>query len=394
MKYMRIIRMMLLAGMLLVMMAVAACGEAYTVDAPELNEEYRCVDYSGELPEAIAGVFDGLMRDGDRIIAGNWAAQHWKAAAEHEYESVLMAVERENSVLIMCASKDDGIWNAGVETDSFIPKDKAFTLTFLPEESGEGWRIDAGHAIVCDDGIYRIRIPYGCRPEILSVERRQTDGRRLIMDFLYCTLGAYTLDEDVYEEQIHAHCSLPSRLAGWRMEDIPKDVGQMKQYAETHQLALGEGQAFICGVNLREQPTSKSQTHGLYSARVNVLESRPGIAAPWYHVRVGDTEGWVSGDYLLDGSAYDVRYYSMGAENVKPARVRQETALVSKPDGEAKTTLQAGTILHVIAEKDGWLHVVVQENASPFADWDGDYGYVRETDVARGRTLTELKWTE
>lgn len=372
---------------LCLMISSARAVQVYTHGEPPRC--YTCMDFEAEVPDDIAGIFSFLMRTGDEVICGSRGQGEWSQ------DSVLMAVRRFDKVLLMIACcNDDGIWETCLETDSFIHADCEFDITYLPaEDDGENWGIQANHAIVCGDEIWRVKIWPGCYAELVSLERRIPDGTRMIINAQYATLYAFTLKDGVYHKEGSYKCSVSSRLAAWTMEEFPREVVQMQLYAQEHQPVIEENQAYI-SCNLREKPTSRSRSLGVYSARVDVLGSQMGTREPWYHVRVGDTEGWVTASYLLDGSEYDIRYYSMGAATKPPARADQEVELRRSPDGETFARLLPGAMMHVIAKNDGWLHVVIPEDGKITAkvNWDGIYGYVREDEVVLGDTLADLKW--
>lgn len=373
---------------------VSALAEMYTIDQPDSYETYACMDFKTELPDEIAEIFDEVLRKGDRILSGSKVTERMKQTDIVNLESVLMAVEREGRIVIMCACRKEGDWETCVETDSFFSPGTEFEITYLPAEGGEGWGIDAHYAMVCGDEIWRIKVWPGCFAELVSYEKRSPDGTRLVTHMLYSTISAFTLRDGVRQEQEEVHCcSLPSRLSAWAMEDVPKDLSQVQRYAQTHQPVLGEHQAYI-SCNLRERPTGKSRSFGVYSARVDVLGSQMGTREPWYHVRVGDTEGWVTASYLIDGSRHDIRFYSMGAMTLPPARADQEVELRKTQGGETFARLMPGAVMHVIARNEGWLHVVIPKDGviTPKANWDGVYGYVREDEVVLGDTLADLRW--
>lgn len=373
--------------LLCLMVSGAQATQVYTHGEPP--KYYTCMDFDAEMPDGVADIFSALMRTGDEVICGSRGQGEWSQ------DSILMAVRREGKVLLMIACcNDDGIWETCLETDSFIPADCEFDITYLPaEDDGENWGIQANHAVVCGNEIWRIKIWPGCYAELVSLERRLPDGTRMIINMQYATLYAFTLKDGVYRNEGNYKCSIPSRLSAWTMDEVPRGVEQMQRYAQDHQPVLGENQAYI-SCNLREKPTSKSRSLGVYSARVDVLGSQMGTREPWYHVRVGDTEGWVTASYLLDGSEYDIRYYSIGAATRPPARADQEVELRRSPDGETFARLLPGAMMHVIAKNDGWLHVVIPEDGKITAkvNWDGIYGYVREDEVVLGDTLADLKW--
>lgn len=388
-----LMRMIALTFLGVLWVAPNALGDSYTFDQAESNNVYDCVDFENEMPDDVASVFREAMREGDRILSGSKVTVRSRVREIIDKESILMAVERENSIILMCAYREGGEWETCLETDSFILPGTAFRITFLPKESGEDWGIDANHAIVCEDEIWRVRVLPGCWAELVSLERRDSDGTRTFIQTTFEVLQVFTIEDGRRREEWDGLCSLPSRLSAWSMDDVPRGIEQAQRYAEEHQPVLGENQAYM-SANLRERPTGKSRSLGEYSARVDVLGSQQGLNEPWYHVRVGDTEGWVTTSYLIDGSRRDIRYYAIGAATRPFACAEREVELRKSPDGETFARLLPGATMYVIVQNDGWLHVIVPQDGVITAkvNWDGIYGYVREDEVVMGDTLTELKW--
>jgi hypothetical protein len=143
------------------------------------------------------------------------------------------------------------------------------------------------------------------------------------------------------------------------------------------QAVLTDGRAMINGANLREKPTAASRSLGKYiNALGEVLEQQPGKNQPWYRVRIGETEGWVSGPYVTfpeEGVRYALRYGSEYAIAV------QETLLLRNPgSGDTVRRLTAGTAMQVLADTgEDWLHVLVTEGGLTLRpEAKGVYGYI------------------
>ena len=148
--------------MLFLMIPGAQAVQEYTLGNPQRGIYYTCVDFDEQIPEDVAEIFATLMRIGDEVICGSRAQRRSSGIEEIREDSILMAVRREGKVLLMCAYRNDSDWETCLETDSFIPADYDFDITHLPEDDGEGWRIEANHAIISGDEIWRVKIWRGC----------------------------------------------------------------------------------------------------------------------------------------------------------------------------------------------------------------------------------------
>ena len=371
----------------------AQASQEYALGDPQRGDYYTCVDFDGTMPGDVAGIFASLMRDGDEVICGTRGQLRSTGLQEIRREWIVMAVRREGRALLMGAYRRDGDWETCVETDSFMPADCAFDITSLPEEDGENWSVFAGPAIVCGNESYRLEVQPGGRITWNCYTKENPDGSRYYMQAYSTGLSYYQVMHGQKLDFGHERCSVPPVLAAWTMDMIPKNQMDQKIWAADYQPFVNSGEGYICGVNLRTKPTGSSGSLGKYSAKVKVLGSQPGTQAPWIHVRFGDTEGWVSGDYFLDGSEYDGRFYSMFMAYDPYARADEEIALYGNAGGAEKARIPAGTLMHVFHQDGDWLHVIIPDRPVDWqTNWNGTYGFVRRSDVTVGQTLTDLKW--
>ena len=191
----------------------------------------------------------------------------------------------------------------------------------------------------------------------------------------------------------YERCSIPTVLTAWTKDTIPKNQMDQKIWAADHQPFVNSGEGYICGVNLRGKPTSNSNSLGKYSVKVQVLGTQNGARAPWVHVRFGDTEGWVSGDYFVDGSNYDIRFFGSFVSCDPFARADEEIAIYTTAGGTEKMRISAGTMMHVFHQDGDWLHVIIPDREINWqTNWNGTYGFVHRDDVTVGQTLADLKW--
>lgn len=380
----------LVAVVLWLVMGSAMAEEAYQLEDTQMGRIYSCVDFQGTMPENVEAIFAPLMRPGDDVLCGSSCKVISVRTATTAYQSILMAVQREGKVLLMGAYQREGDWEVCLETDDFLSG--PFEITCLPQESEEGVGLEPGLGVICGDEIWHILVTNGGRLQLTALECKLPDGARRVMIAAFGTLICYAFREDGTREELgDRHCGVPMRLSAWKMEDFPRDVEQMHRYADAHQPDLQEDEAYIFGVNLRTEPTTQSRSLGKYSARVKLRGEPQGA---WYPVRVGDTDGWVNGTYLRDGSRYDIRLYAMGVMTLPFARADEEVGLRKSPEGETFARLLPGAKMYVLAENEGWLHVLVPKEGEIQAtvDWDGIYGYVRTDEVVQGNTLAELAW--
>lgn len=142
------------------------------------------------------------------------------------------------------------------------------------------------------------------------------------------------------------------------------------------------------------EPTSNSKSMGQYSAKVQVLDTKRGTKWPWYHVRIGELIGWVSGNYVTTSPKQDALHYYGSESGVwSVARAKGDAPLRALPDGETVQMIFEGTLMHVIEENNGWAHVMIPRSEITWQiDWDGTCGFVRSEEIVTGVSIADVRW--
>ncbi len=239
-------------------------------------------------------------------------------------------------------------------------------------------------------------------PEVWGYRRDAKDGSALLIGtgmyrshyFLVENLSA-SGERTVAAELPYFY---PNWLEALDADEYPKSEEEVRAYILSHPQPGGEGYGRIGGVNLREKPTTQSKKLGKYrdDTLVKILDIKPGKANAWYKVQVGETVGYVSGNYvhLLDITQPHV-FFVTSPPTV--GKTNKACDLKAKPSGSAKevTSLDENTELYVLADCDGWLHVCIPN--SGLAYWmeeDGTYGYLPAEDVVQAFTPLRLKYVD
>jgi hypothetical protein len=168
--------------------------------------------------------------------------------------------------------------------------------------------------------------------------------------------------------------------------------------ASAQSFTLPDGYGVTQGVHLRAETSSHSADLGMYEpgTLVQVLETLPGDPYPWYRVRVGLLEGYMSSTYVTYGSSADIA----GALLHKPLNVAKAKKACALKKGTGwldgpVMDITAGTKMHVIATCGDWLHVVIPQGEIGWAmDVKGTYGYVKASDVVQAGSSIQLDWME
>ena len=191
---------------------------------------------------------------------------------------------------------------------------------------------------------------------------------------------------------------LPLFLDFWDISAFPRTEAA---FYEAEGDVLPDGLGVVTGVRLRRETSTRSDILGDYfsGVTVEVLEELPGDPYPWYHVRIGRTEGYMSGIYVAyPGSVCSMEPLQNESSLPPMATATVDTALKAGTGWFDKTLadLPAGTRLHVLAEQGDWLHVTVADGPMGWlALTDGlEDGYVKAADVRMAATEAQLDWME
>ena len=382
---------MLAAFVLLICLCAGALAATYTYERD--GEVYLTIErFEGRLPQGMESALHRALREDDEILCGTLKRKRFEGRVNAWESSMLLAVRREGRILLMHAGGMEDVLDVCIETDSFLRPDQEFDIRAYPDDEGTL----LAHEIVVGDAHFTVsRKNYeGDRLWIWRYRREQEDGSMLEMHLLDGHVGWSVTQEGEEKDVYYLDAVLPQRLAAWTADTFPGTEEELKQYIAQHQPGLEEDEAYIIGVNLRERPTGKSPSWGVYTACVRVLGKEQGTQAPWFHVQVGNLSGWVSGLYLVKDNGFDPPRLMHAAAAVHDVgRVLGETALYALPDGESIAALKEGTLVHVLAENNGWLHVIVPRGELTWqTDWDGTYGFVRAVDMAVGLSKADAVW--
>lgn len=382
--------------LMLLGLCVSAQAEPYTYSNEKaLNMYYECVDFDGEIPAQLSGAFGSRLRDGDEILCGTWRiTKYHKEPGVIQKQDALLAVKRDGKTLLLSAANTEGAWHCAVETDSFFAPDQRFDLTVLPKHNQEGNFRGASLAIVCGEEEFHVSVMKDAVVMLAQYLAPQTDGSVLEIDVYEGSLNASRYKDGILQESKSANGVMPRRLCGWTLEAFPRSCAEVGAWEGRNMPEFAEDEAMIFGVNLRARPTGKSDSLGVYTAKVRVLDQAAGKEAPWYQVEAAGRTGWVSGVYVIlpgtDRSELDIPAYL--SEMPRFAKTVQPAALRSGPDGEMIKELPAGTVLQIVSESGGWIHAALMTGDDPLIHWDGAFGFVRSEDVISGVSPADVRY--
>lgn len=286
---------------MLLLWSVAVQAEPYIYSSDQATLVFfDCEDFDDVIPITLDGVFDAWMKVDDSVISGTVCITRYRSQPESMLSAdALVAIKREEKILLLGAGYRDGVWRSAVETDQFFAPGQRFDVTCLPAHGYSGGFTGASPALVCggEEFIVSVRADASVFLERYCVSC--PDGSKLSIRAGGGSLHASRMLDGIEQESGSAIGIFGGRLRSWTYDAFPKSCAQVKEMEGMGMPEFAEGEAFIFGVNLRERPTGQSPSLGKYTAIVRVLDRAEGTHAPWYQVQWEDKTGWVSGDYVL-----------------------------------------------------------------------------------------------
>ncbi len=174
--------------------------------------------------------------------------------------------------------------------------------------------------------------------------------------------------------------------------DIAKLLDQMKNPDTVENFALPESTVLLSGVHLRQEKSSHSKDLGMFipGAIVQKLSIESGNPDPWYHVRVGTLEGYVSGAYVHKSIGEAHRADLPVAVTTEALSLKEHTGLFAADAAQ----VEAGTTMHVLIDDGTWSYVCIpkQQPAGMWMDPEGTFGYVKNSLLRTGSSALMLEW--
>lgn len=381
----------LLCGLMLIFGICSAQATTYTYERD--GKVYMTIErFEEKLPAALSAAMDDALRESDEILCGTIKRKQFYSTGNAWETSALIAVKREDKILLMHAGGMSDDLDVVVETDSFLRSDQTFDIEVYPDDEGTLMT----HMISVGDMRFAVSRKNfeGMRLWIWRCRSLLENGDVFDVHLLDGHVGWSLSHEGDAADSQYENVAIPARLAAWTADSFPGTAQELETYIQGHQVSLPEDEAYIFGVNLRQRATGQSPSWGKYTAKVRVLGKEQGSQSPWFHVQVGNLTGWASGLYLVKDNGKDpAGLMSAAAEMHDVGRVLRKTDMYAMPDQEAVTTLIPDTLVHVLGERDGWLHVIVPRGKLSWqTDWEGVYGFVKAEDMAVGVSAADVMW--
>ena len=364
------------------------------------NLRYDVQTFTTDLPSGLREAFAQTPFASDEVLCGAVVGYYYHNLGETPTRHALIAVQHGENRLLLAAEQKKGAWDVWPASETLLRDGADFSMTVTPLYS----KFAADQEIIASA---LLTVDYGDDQFLLSVGDLMSEPSRICRLYRYQRLDA-SGDGLVIRQQSGGHFfaqvmkdgqkqreEYPADLPGNYFVRWPEDAAfidgdafpttEEALAAWAAEYPLGEdATCYIYGANLRQRATSKSASLGKYHyAPVTIMGQEPGTEFPWYHVRIGDTEGWVSGNYLARPGDPVREYNYLGAQTT-PLRVAQAAPganLYADMSGAVKQTLPEGTSALILAQAEDWYHVALAQEGEWYAADDAVYGYLRAKDV-------------
>ena len=368
--------MVFLILMLLVLNGVsAASAQGFKVQLLEEGTEFT--QFMGGWPWDIQPFTIPFQQADDRVICGARVPK----ATPISQDCVLAAVERGDKILLVGGVRTDNGWEKSILSDCFFRENQDFTIVGLklvnPDNSSM-FRIYP--AVVYGNEYYCITITDTGDFFFAHYIRLEADGSVYDASLISGCLEVVQTSGDGFQLLFSEPILNPGRLDIITASDFPTNVEDTAEYIMKYPVRIPDNHVIIQGVNLRKEATGQSKSLGKYDfALAEYLGEKDGAEVPWVHVRIGETDGWVSSRYVRR----DVTEVSESVSwlVMKIGGVDGETKLYDSLDSSSGTTISAPCYMYILADCGSRCHVLIPSTGFGWPiDWTGTYGYVQKDD--------------
>ena len=359
----------------------------------DLEVEMTC--FIGEVPEALKEVFSHPKLEGWTCLCGATAQN-----AENQFGYGIAVFEKEGIRLLTalrCESDGSGWWISPV-SELALYTDR--NMYILPESSTAKNRFTIVYE-TSDTETEKLNVNVGnMSDDRLDVFVNQyfrmdeSTGNGLMIQFENA-VKAIVYENHQKKTEEEGCVVFSTAMSMLDVEDFPTTLEELKAF---EQELIPEGYALVRGVHLRQKTSSRSKDLGEYNAGVlaKVLGTEPGDPWMWYHVQIGQAEGYMASHYVDEVATENTAYVLN--RTLPIAQAKKEIKLkkgMSRLSGTVQNVPE-GTQMHVLADCDnGWLHVSIPQGEFGWTmDMEGTDGYVKEADVLLGGTPLALEWSE
>lgn len=364
--------------------------EAYAYLFPRNGDDQKATVFGANVPDELETALTLPQLEGWTPLCG--------ASMTVDGGVALVAMEKDGVRQLIALTAQEGSWTAQpVGTgaikqtgDVIIEVDpQAVTFVLCYEEDGRSLRLHT-----------RVRKLSDAGPVCLIESLEYTDasaGQITLVSAADVNLDewydAVTYLNGVQTRRVSYGILFPPYLEYVDMETFPMNDVALRSLTP---LEIPAGYGVAGGVHLRQRTSSRSGDMGMYNAGtlVEILQELPGDPNPWFRVRIGQTEGYMSSMYVrYDDSACMTQPLRFNALPVAAALVPTDLKTNTGWFAGVVARLETGAKMHVLADCGDWLHVMLCDGEPGWLmDVHGVSGYLRKADVVQAGTSQQLDW--
>ena len=380
-KHLKAILVFLIIMLLIICGVSAASAKGFTVQLMEEGTEYT--QFFGGFPWDIQPFTLPYHQADDRVVCGAWVPK----ATPISQDCVLAAVERGDKMLLVGGVKTDSGWKKTILSDCFFRENQDFSIVGLKlvnPDNNSMFRIYP--AIVYGNEYYCIAITDTGEFFFARYIRLEADGSVYDASLSSGYLEVIQRSNNGFQLLVSEPIMNPGRLDIVTASSFPTNAADTTEYVKKYPVILPDNHVIIQGVNLRKEATGKSPSLGKYDfALAEFLGEKEGAEVPWAHVRIGETEGWVSSRYVrrsVTEISESVSWLAM-----KLGGVDGETTLYDTLNSTSGNSISLPCCMYILADCGSRYHVLIPSTGFGWPiDWNGTYGYVPKDDSIVIRT--------
>ena len=350
---------------------------------------YEVFTFAGTLPERLKEPLGALIPDESAVLSGaaiQCNGNHVDATspAHQDCYSALVLAESGEEIRLYAAAQPEGQPWQVCDYSRFLRSAQFRSISIYQPKADNVPRFSIdyySHKGQCSDTmVFRNNQLWH-----LTGHTNQTTGVSI-------STGYDTLSYDcppLHQEYLCATPFFMDYMAG--IADFPTTQAEIEKLAVQRESlfhAAPGDVVYSAGANLRREPTTKSESLGVYAHNVPMVftgEQKQGAQWPWYQVRIGGTVGWMSGNYVSN-------QISGGALPVSLGRTVDGSLLYADADANHPTAqLQPGVTFHILTEYQEMYHICIPEKISWAVDAGGLYGYIPAVGIVTG--ASPARWT-
>lgn len=363
----------MMALLLMMLLPVLASAEDFV--------PYEVFTFSAQLPETLRAPLSAHVPDASDVLSGAAIRHNGSEYSTYSYSALLLLDTSEGPRLLAAAQPEGLPWQINDFTH-LLRSQRSVSVSIYKDEFSDAplFSVDYAEAngVVSDlVTFYQLWQMTGHTDTGADVTITAKSGSIELTDsqgWLECqSAEGFWLD---YMQDISA---FPTS----REEALALEARAESAYIATSLKAI----MYAGGAHLRKGPTGSADSLGQYNNDVPMVflgKQEKGAYFPWYQVRIGSTEGWMSSNYVSNQPSQHFP--------VPVGRTVDGCALYTAlGDKQPAQQLAPGTTFHILTETDGMYHICIPQGDISWAvDVDGVYGYISAKGILTGASVSAL----